>query len=55
MTLSGLQGMDSKQPDVRALIGSLATLIEKSEVRTACTSLYSMALCCVCCIMPPII
>lgn len=31
MTLSGLQGMDSKQPDVRTLIGSLATLIEQSE------------------------
>ena len=32
MALGGLQGLDSKQPDARALIESMAVLMEKSEV-----------------------
>ena len=32
MALSGLQGLDSKQPSARALIDALAIVMEKSEV-----------------------
>ena len=34
MSLHGLQGLDSKIPDARSLINSLASLIEKSDVST---------------------
>jgi hypothetical protein len=33
MALGGMQGLDSKQPDARELIGAMAELMEKSEVR----------------------
>ena len=46
MSLNGLQGLDSKQPDARALINNLAILIEKSEVPSLHSSLHFTPLQC---------
>lgn len=44
MSLHGLQGLDSKVPDARSLINSLASLIEKSDVSTAMQRMYLASL-----------
>lgn len=48
MSLNGLQGLDSKIPDARLLINSLACLIEKSDVSNlmSCYVLCCAVLCC---------